>query len=329
MAAIVVEDLRKSYGNTHAVQGISFTVDEGQCVALLGPNGAGKTTTLEVLEGYLRRDSGTVEVLGTDPQHATRAWREQVGIVLQGTAVDPYLTVHETLSRTAGFYAEPRDVDEVIGLVGLEEKTHSRINKLSGGQQRRLDVAYGIVGNPRLLFLDEPTTGFDPSARRGAWDLVNDLRGLGTTIVLTTHYMDEAQALADNIVVIGSGQIVATGTPDSLGGRDTAALQIRFRLPGGVDPATLPVAVTIDHHGFCQLTTSDDIKDLNTLTSWSLKQRIPLEGLVATRPSLEDIYLSLVGRDLLDDEAIPDPAGSPTGADASGSSNGRKVGQRA
>jgi ABC-2 type transport system ATP-binding protein len=294
MAAIVVDDLRKSYGNTHAVQGVSFTVNEGECVALLGPNGAGKTTTLEVLEGYLKRDSGRVEVLGADPQHATRAWREQIGIVLQGTAVDPYLTVRETLTRTANFYAEPRDVDEVIDLVGLSEKATSRINKLSGGQQRRLDVAYGLVGNPKLLFLDEPTTGFDPSARRSAWDMVSGLRKLGTTIMLTTHYMDEAQALADNIVVIGDGKVVAKGTPDALGGRDTAALHVRFRLPTGVDPGTLPIPVTVDHHGFCELTTTDEIKDLNTLTSWSLKQRVPLEGLVATRPTLEDVYLSLV-----------------------------------
>ena len=308
MAAIVVEDLRKSYGSTHAVQGVSFTVDEGQCVALLGPNGAGKTTTLEVLEGYLHRDSGRVEVLGADPQHATRAWREQIGIVLQGTAVDPYLSVRETLTRTAQFYAQPRDVDEVIKLVGLEEKADARVLKLSGGQQRRLDVAYGIIGNPRLLFLDEPTTGFDPSARRGAWDLVNDLRSLGTMIMLTTHYMDEAQALADNIVVIGAGRVVAKGTPDGLGGRDTAAMHIRFRLPDGVDASSLPVAVTVDHHGFCELTTRDDVKVLNTLTGWSLKQRVPLEGLVATRPSLEDIYLSLVGRDLLDGDTTTEGA---------------------
>ncbi|HVW82050.1 MAG TPA: ABC transporter ATP-binding protein [Mycobacteriales bacterium] len=310
MAAIVVDDLRKSYGRTQAVRGVSFTVEEGECVALLGPNGAGKTTTLEVLEGYLQRDGGRVEVLGTDPQHGTRQWREQIGIVLQGTAVDPYLTVRETLSRTAEFYAKPRDVDEVIGLVGLEEKADSRVHKLSGGQQRRLDVAYGIVGNPKLLFLDEPTTGFDPSARRGAWDLVNGLRGLGTTIMLTTHYMDEAQALADNIVVIGGGRVVAQGTPDSLGGRDTAALHVRFRLPDAVDPGSLPVQVTVDQHGFCELTTEDDVKDLNVLTAWSLKQRVPLEGLVATRPSLEDIYLSLVGRELLDDEAVPATTGA-------------------
>jgi ABC-2 type transport system ATP-binding protein len=310
MSAIVVDDLRKSYGSVHAVKGVSFTVDEGECVALLGPNGAGKTTTLEVLEGYLRRDAGRVEVLGRDPQHGDRSWREEIGIVLQGTAVDPYLTVRETLTRTAGFYPRPRDVAETIDIVGLTEKADVRVNKLSGGQQRRLDVAYGIIGSPKLLFLDEPTTGFDPSARRGAWELVSSLRGLGTTIMLTTHYMDEAQALADNIVVIGSGEVVATGTPDSLGGRDTAALQIRFRLPVGADPVALPVDVTIDKHGFCEITTTDDIKVLNLLTSWSLKNNVALEGLVAIRPSLEDIYLSLTGASLPEQQEAVVTAGA-------------------
>jgi ABC-2 type transport system ATP-binding protein len=297
MAAIVVDDLHKSYGATHAVQGVSFSVEEGDCVALLGPNGAGKTTTLEVLEGYIKADRGRVEVLGSDPQHADRTWREGIGIVLQGTAVDQYLTVRETLARTAGFYPSPRGVDEVIELVGLVEKADSRVNKLSGGQQRRLDVAYGIIGNPRLLFLDEPTTGFDPSARRGAWEMVEGLRALGTTIMLTTHYMDEAQELADNIVVIGKGKVVAQGTPDALGGRDTAAAHIRFRLPDGIDPASLPIPVTLDVHGFCTLTTDDDVRVLHALTGWSMKYDVPLEGLVSTRPSLEDTYLALVGHD--------------------------------
>jgi ABC-2 type transport system ATP-binding protein len=310
MAAIVVDGLRKSYGSTKAVQGVSFSVTEGECLALLGPNGAGKTTTLEILEGFLKRDAGEVQVLGVDPQHGDRAWRENVGIVLQGTAADPYLTVRETLTRTAGFYSKPRDVDEVIERVGLAEKKNSRIAKLSGGQKRRLDVAYGIVGNPRLLFLDEPTTGFDPSARRGAWDLVSDLRTLGTTILLTTHYMEEAQALADQIVVIGSGRVVGQGTPDDLGGRDTAALQIRFRLPAGVDPASLPVDVTLDQHGYCELTTADDTRVLNMLTGWSLDHDIPLEGLVASRPSLEDTYLALVrGEQDAGDEA-PETVGA-------------------
>jgi ABC-2 type transport system ATP-binding protein len=294
MAAIVVDDLSKSYGTNHALRGVSFTVEEGDCIALLGPNGAGKTTTLEILEGYLKRDAGRVEVLGKDPQHGDRAWREQVGIVLQGTAPDPYLTVHETLSRTAGFYSNPRPVDETIGMVGLADKAGSRINKLSGGQKRRLDVAYGIIGNPRMLFLDEPTTGFDPSARRGAWEMVSELRTLGTTILLTTHYMDEAQALADHIVVIGDGTVVGQGTPDDLGGRDTAALHIRFRLPAGVNPDVLPVKVELDHHGFCEITTKEDAVVLHALTGWSIDNDIALEGLVASRPSLEDTYLALV-----------------------------------
>jgi ABC-2 type transport system ATP-binding protein len=309
MPAIVVDDLHKSYGNTHAVQGVSFSVEEGACVALLGPNGAGKTTTLEVLEGYIKADRGRVEVLGKDPQHASRAWREGIGIVLQGTAVDPYLTVRETLARTAGFYPKPRGVDEVIAMVGLGEKAEARVNKLSGGQQRRLDVAYGIIGNPKLLFLDEPTTGFDPSARRGAWEMVEGLRNLGTTIMLTTHYMDEAQELADNIVVIGNGKVVAEGAPDELGGRATAAANIRFRLPAGVEPTSLPVEVTIDAHGYCELTTDDDVRVLHSLTGWSIKYDVPLEGLVSNRPSLEDIYLSLVGRDLIADATEPEPTG--------------------
>jgi ABC-2 type transport system ATP-binding protein len=249
---------------------------------------------LEVLEGYLKRDSGTVQVLGKDPQHGDRSWREGIGIVLQGTAADPYLTVAETLRRTADFYPNPRDVEEVISLVGLTEKAGSRINKLSGGQQRRLDVGYGIIGNPKLLFLDEPTTGFDPSARRGAWEMVDGLRKLGTTIMLTTHYMDEAQALADNIVVIGNGKVVAEGSPDELGGRNTAALQVRFRLPAGT-AGSLPLPISVDEHGYYELTTDNDIQDLNTLTSWSLTNNIPIEGLVASRPSLEDTYLALVG----------------------------------
>lgn len=295
MSAIVVDALTKSYGTVHALKGVSFEVQEGDCFALLGPNGAGKTTTLEILEGYLKRDTGRVEVLGKDPHHGDRSWRDRVGIVLQGTAPDPYLTVRETLARTAGFYSRPRPVDEVIEMVGLSEKAGSRINKLSGGQKRRLDVAYGIIGNPQLLFLDEPTTGFDPSARRGAWEMVSELRGLGTTILLTTHYMDEAQALADHIVVIGDGEVVAQGTPDDLGGRDTAALRIRFRLPKGVDPASLPVEVRVDQHGFCELTTTEDAIVLHKLTGWSIDNGVALEGLVATRPSLEDTYLALVG----------------------------------
>ncbi|MDQ1706005.1 MAG: type transport system ATP-binding protein [Frankiaceae bacterium] len=293
MPAVVVDDLHKSFGSVVALAGVSFTAAEGECVAILGPNGAGKTTALEVLEGYQRRDSGRVEVLGTDPSHATRDWRQGIGIVLQSTAVDPYLTVREVLTRNASYYRAPRAVVEVISLIGLEEKADVRVHRLSGGQQRRLDVGLGIVGRPRLLFLDEPTTGFDPSARREAWQLVRDLRTLGTTILLTTHYMDEAQVLADRIVIVAAGQVVAMGTPDDLGGRDTAAVRIRFRLPPDVDASSLPVMATPTVHGY-ELTTDDEVRVLHALTGWALEHGVPLIGLTADRPSLEDVYLRLV-----------------------------------
>jgi ABC-2 type transport system ATP-binding protein len=314
MTAIVVEDLRKSYGAIHAVDGVTFSVEEGECVALLGPNGAGKTTTLEVLEGYLERDSGTVAVLGVDPYTADRRWREQVGIVLQGTAVDPYLTARESLARTADFYPDPMAVGEVLEVVGLTEKADAKVKQMSGGQRRRLDVAFGIIGRPHLLFLDEPTTGFDPSARRGAWELVDNLRALGTTIMLTTHYMDEAQALADRIVIVGSGRVVAQGTPDDLGGRDTAALHVRFRLPDGIDPAALPVPVTRDNRGAYELSTTDDLRVLHDLTGWALEHGVALEGLVASRPSLEDTYLSLIGQAAADSPQPADATPETTGA---------------
>ncbi|HEX7355936.1 MAG TPA: ABC transporter ATP-binding protein [Mycobacteriales bacterium] len=298
MAAIEVARLRKSYGSVQAVRDVSFDVGDGECVALLGPNGAGKTTTLEVLEGHLHRDGGEVSVLGVDPAHGSRRWREQVGIVLQGTAAEPYLTVRESLLRTARFYPRPRDVDEVIAQVGLGEKAGERVHRLSGGQQRRLDVGLGIVGGPRLLFLDEPTTGFDPSARRGAWDLVADLRRQGTTIVLTTHYMDEAQALADRIVVIAAGQVVAEGSPEALGGRDRAHALIRFRVAAGNEAAltavSLPAPLERDAHGAFTLSTDQEVAALQTLTAWSMSTGCALEGLTVTRPSLEDTYLSLV-----------------------------------
>ena len=219
MPAVEVSGLKKAYGPLEAVRGIDFTVEQGEVFALLGPNGAGKTTTLEILEGFLARSSGTVRVLGVDPADADRPWRERVGIVFQGAVVEPYLKVREVLERNAGYYPKPRPVDEVLELVGLREKADARAKTLSGGQQRRLDVALGIIGAPELLFLDEPTTGFDPTARRGAWELVDRLRDEGATIILTTHYMDEAQHLADRVVVINQGEIVASGTPETIGGR--------------------------------------------------------------------------------------------------------------
>jgi ABC-2 type transport system ATP-binding protein len=292
--AIVVEGLRKTYGALTAVNGVDLAVERGEVFALLGPNGAGKTTTLEILEGYRARDAGRVEVLGVDPAHGGRALREHIGIVLQETAVDPYLTVSEVLTRNAKYYPHPRRADEVIDLVGLREKATSRVKDLSGGQQRRLDVGLGIIGNPDLLFLDEPTTGFDPSARRSAWDLVRSLTGGGTTIVLTTHYMEEAQALADRVAIITGGRIVASGTPESLGGRDTASTWVRFRLPPGVALADLPVPARQDA-GLVVIETDDAVRVLHALTSWALEHGCELDGLTVDRPTLEDIYLALTG----------------------------------
>jgi ABC-2 type transport system ATP-binding protein len=235
-------------------------------------------------------------VLGFDPaeRSTTRALRERLGIVLQELAIEPFLTVREVLSRNAGFYPDPRPVDEVIALVGLEDKAGARVKKLSGGQQRRLDVGLGIVGNPELIFLDEPTTGFDPSARRSAWSLLRDLRGRGTTIVLTTHYMDEAEALADHVAVIANGEIVAQGVPASLGERDVAAVRIRFRLPDDTDPAELPVPATIDGDRV-SIETDDELAVLNQLTGWALRRHLKLPGLIVERMTLEDVYLGLTG----------------------------------
>jgi ABC-2 type transport system ATP-binding protein len=235
-AAIEVRGLTKSYGDVQAVRGIDLTVERGQIFALLGPNGAGKTTTVEILEGYRSRDGGTVKVLGYDPGRQRQRLKSQIGIVLQSTGVDRYLTVVETVAMYARFYPHPRPVDEVIDLVGLTAKRGTRVLKLSGGQQRRLDVAIALAGNPDLLFLDEPTTGFDPSARHEAWEVIKNLAALGKTVLLTTHYMDEAQYLADQVAVISSGRIVAAGPPATIGHRDQARARIRYRLAGGATP---------------------------------------------------------------------------------------------
>jgi len=290
--AVEVKGLVKRYGPLEAVRGIDFTVEQGEVLSLLGPNGAGKTTTLEILEGFLNRTSGHVSVLGVDPANASRAWRERGGIVLQGAVVEPYLKVTEVLERNAGYYPRPRAVGDVLELVGLTDKADARVKTLSGGQQRRLDVALGIIGAPELLFLDEPTTGFDPSARRGAWELVEKLRGEGTTIILTTHYMDEAQHLADRVVVMNHGGIVASGTPDTIGGRSKAAVRIRFAVPDGA-AATVPLAADRDGQGSFLIETSDEVRVLHTLTSWALENGVDLVGLTVDRPSLEDVYLEL------------------------------------
>jgi ABC-2 type transport system ATP-binding protein len=292
--AIEVEGLHKSYGSVEAVRGISFSVDAGEIVAVLGPNGAGKTTTVEILEGYRPRDSGRVSVLGIDPAKGGSGYRQRIGIVLQEVGIEPYLTVAEVLRMYGGYYRKPRSVDEVIGLVGLDEKRDSRIPSLSGGQRRRLDMGLGLIGDPELLFLDEPTTGFDPSARRQAWKVIENLGRLGKTILLTTHYMDEAQSLADRVIVIAAGQIVADGAPDSIGGRAGARPQIRFLLPKGMTAADLPVTGTLLGTEVV-VETDEPTRTLHTLTGWAVQKGIELEGLTVTRPSLEDVYLALTG----------------------------------
>jgi ABC-2 type transport system ATP-binding protein len=302
--AISVTGLRKSYGTVRAVHDVSFAVERGEIFALLGPNGAGKTSTLEILAGFRDRDDGQVDVLGFDPaaRSTARAFREQIGLVVQETAVEPYLTVRETVARNAGYYPAPRDVDDVISLVDLADQRRQKVRQLSGGQQRRLDLALGIIGDPRLLFLDEPTTGFDPGAGRGAWQLVRRLRDAGTTILLTTHYMDEAQALADRVAVISRGQLVAMGSPSTIGGRDSAKSRIRFALPAGYTLADLPVpaeptALAEPDSGTVTVQTAQPTQTLNQLTCWALRRGIELGHLAVDKPSLEDIYLRLTGQD--------------------------------
>ena len=291
--AVEVEDLRKSYGAVQALRGVSFTVAEGEVFALLGPNGAGKTSTVEILEGFRRRDGGRASVLGFDPASGSRRLKEQMGIVLQTSGVDPYLTVAETVDMFRGYYPKPRPRDEVIRLVGLQDKRDSRVTKLSGGQRRRLDVAIALAGDPQLLFLDEPTTGFDPGARRNAWEVIKGLAGLGKTIFLTSHSMDEVQFLADRVVVIATGKIVAQGTPDTLAGRQHASTVVRFRMPASVNlPEAIRGSARLEGNAV-ELETKDPTRTLYELTSWAVQAGIALEGLQVTRPSLEDIYLEI------------------------------------
>ena len=276
MTAIAVRDLRKSYRSLEAVRGIDFHVERGEVFGLLGPNGAGKTTTVEILEGYRKRDGGEVEVLGSDPAGAGGDWRERIGIVLQSSAMYQTLTVDEMLRLFAGYYREPRPVGEVAELVGLNEKLDERVRRLSGGQRRRLDLGLALIGDPELIFLDEPTTGFDPRARRQAWETIRSLRGLGKTILLTTHYLDEAEQLADRVAVLAQGQIVASGTPAELTGA-VAATEIRYRENGRE----------------VVLETDEPTRVLNELTGRALAESRELEGLEVRRPSLEEVYLSL------------------------------------
>jgi ABC-2 type transport system ATP-binding protein len=297
-AVISVSGLRKSYGDLEAVRGIDLEVRHGEIFAFLGPNGAGKTTTISVLEGYLERDAGDVRVLGADPATAGRGWRGRVGFVLQECRMEQLLTVRETLEMYAGYYERPRPVAETIELVGLGDKADERAGRLSGGQQRRLDVAVALIGDAELLFLDEPTTGFDPSARRAAWQVIEGLRELGKTVMLTTHYMDEAQALADRVAVIADGKIIAAGSPDDLGGRRDADTLISFRMPAAGAADAIEAAVGGDwsrRNGRLSLRTGEPTRSLNELTTWALGNDIALDGLEVTRPSLEDVYLELTG----------------------------------
>ena len=275
-AAIEVKDLRKRYDGHEAVRGIGFRVERGEVFGLLGPNGAGKTTTVEILEGHRHRTSGDVSVLGHDPGERPAALRERVGIVLQSCGVYPHLTVRESLAHFAGLYAAPRDVDEVLALAGIEGLADSRTRTLSGGQQRRLDFALALVGDPELVFLDEPTTGFDPEARRQAWDTVRSLRDLGKTVVLTTHYLDEAQALADRVAIIKDGEILAEGAPSELG---VGAARYRIAFRRGEERV--------------EEETDDPTRRLHELTGEALARGETLEGLTVTQPSLEDVYLEL------------------------------------
>ncbi len=287
--AIEVQGLHKSYGDVEAVKGIDLSIDAGEVFALLGPNGAGKTTTVEILEGHRKATQGSVSVLGHDPALAERDFKDRVGIVLQESSVEKELTVREALSIYGGSYSKRLEVDNLIDIVGLHEKADARIGTLSGGQKRRLELALGIVGDPDLIFLDEPTTGFDPSARRDAWKVIDNLRSLGKTILLTTHYMDEAQNLSDRVAVIADGVIVAEGTPDTLGGRELAATRISFRVPDG---ATLPSDFQISN-GVASVQSGEPTKALHKITGWAIDNGHELEDLSVTRPSLEEIYLAL------------------------------------
>jgi ABC-2 type transport system ATP-binding protein len=310
--AVEVRGLTKSYSGQPAVQGIDLEIKHGEIFALLGPNGAGKTTTVEILEGYRTRDGGQVSVLGEDPGRHRAKLKSRIGIVLQSTGVDRYLTVTETVRMYAGYYPHPRPVDEVIHLVGLDAKRNERVLKLSGGQQRRLDVAIALAGDPELLFLDEPTTGFDPSARREAWEVVKDLAALGKTVLLTTHYMDEAQFLADRVAVIAAGRIVAEGPPATLGDRNLAGARIRYRPPPGATPPD-GLGGPLGHEGFTEVTTDNVVQALHRLTGWAIDRGVDLDGLEVTRPSLEDVYLALTGAQSGDGGSEPAPAGGRKG----------------
>jgi ABC-2 type transport system ATP-binding protein len=296
-AAIVVSGLHMRYGALDAVRGIDLEISHGEVFAFLGPNGAGKTTTVEILEGYRRRTGGTVQVLGFDPESAGAAWRSRIGVVLQESEPERDLTVSDCLRLYAGYYPEPRGVEETLDLVGLSEQAGHTATQLSGGQRRRLDVALALIGNPELLFLDEPTTGFDPSARRAAWDMISGLRALGVTVFLTTHYMDEAEHLADRVAVIAEGRIVAEGPPGTIAGRQSADVEVRFSLPPGAGtddwPDSLRAAIAERDGDHLLLRSASPVAVLGPLVRWAEERGLDLSDLEVRRPSLEDVYLAL------------------------------------
>jgi ABC-2 type transport system ATP-binding protein len=290
--AIEVRGLQKSYGDVMAVDGVDLAIGTGEVFALLGPNGAGKTTTIEILEGFRPRSAGDVCVLGHDPQRGDRALKERVGIVLQTTGLDPYLTAGETIDMFRSYYPNPHGRDDVLELVGLTDARGKRVGKLSGGQKRRLDVAVGLSGNPDLLFLDEPTTGFDPSARREAWDMIRNLKALGATVLLTTHYLDEAQQLADRVAIIVSGRIVAEGPPSTLVA-GSLGTTVRFGYPADISP---PPWLPIASPGVVEIQSDRPTELLHRVTSWALEHDVELVDLSVRRPTLEDVYLELTDK---------------------------------
>jgi ABC-2 type transport system ATP-binding protein len=293
-AAITVDSLRKSYKGVEAVRDVSFRVEWGEVFAFLGPNGAGKTTTVEILEGYRDRDGGSVDVLGEDPSKGGRKWRERIGIVLQSCRMEPEHSVHETMRLFSGYYRTPRPIDDILEIVGLIAQRDRRVGKLSGGQQRRLDVGLALLGDPDLLFLDEPTTGFDPTARRDAWDMLRGLRDQGTTIFLTTHYMEEAQVLADRAAIIVDGRILANGSPSDLIADQAAATEIVFRIPASVDASGLRLALGAQvDGGRVSLSTSAPDEALELLSTWAGQQGVELAELEVKRATLEDVFLDL------------------------------------
>ena len=302
MAVIDVRDLEKRYGETEAVRGVSFAIEAGEVFCLLGPNGAGKTTTAEIIEGHRRPTAGSVSVLGRNPGRGERELRDRIGVVLQEPSISQDLTVGELLEMHARWYSRSRPVDELIGLVELDASRNTRAGTLSGGQRRRLDLALALVGDPDVLFLDEPTTGFDPHARRHAWTTIRSLCDLGKTVFLTTHYMDEAQHLADRVAVMVAGRIVAIGPPESIAGRDEQPTEIRFILPDGVTPADLPplpsLSTARDGDGML-ITTREPVPAIHALTAWALERSLPLAQLSLSQPTLEDVYLALTDEEAL------------------------------